>query len=149
MEGLLLSDAPCPGVVPPLEDATIDLLEKIGTFDGIGGKKGIPEGVRTHFRGSVKALREYDAGPLPKGKEPKCLAIWAGQGVWETVGEDVRRRFEGEKGNENGAQEWMMEPRKKFGGNGWERLVGRVETKVVEGNHFSIMRQPQVRQKFA
>ena len=43
---------------------------------------------------------------------------------------------------------WLLDDRKGLGGtgDGWETLVDRAKLKIfpVEGNHFSIMREPYV-----
>jgi len=145
--GLILIDAPCPETMPPLPLETVDLLEQIGTFDSIKRKgPGVPANVRQHFVASLEALKKYHPlllGPLKTS--PPCVAIWARNGVWESVPEQKRMSLTGKKERvENKAQDWIMEPRKDFGGNGWEKLIPGIECEIVDGDHFSIMRMPKV-----
>ncbi|KAK3994996.1 putative polyketide synthase [Cladorrhinum sp. PSN332] len=144
---LTFIDSPCPKRLPPLPLETIGLLEKVGAFDGLKKSgKGMREGVRKHFEGSVGALKGYNPARLPKGvKIGRVTAIWARYGVWETVGEEMRKRFGStERGKKNAARDWMMDSRGSFGPSGWEELISGTEVKceVVNGDHFSIMRTP-------
>lgn len=146
--GLILIDSPCPKLLPPLPTQTIDLLARIGVFDPLSKEKiaEIPLAVREHFLGSINALKQYVPSPLDPAKAPpKCLAIWARQGVWESVPAEKHKLLREEAGLDNKAQNWLMDPRTDLGPNGWSELLPKVECTVLEGNHFSIMRQPQVR----
>jgi len=150
--GLILVDAPCPKTLPPLPVQTIDLLSRIGVFDGLSKKSKsatddtIPLTVRQHFLDSINALKQYTPTPIDAAKAPKhCLAIWARQGVWESVPADQHTQLREEAGMDNKARDWLMDPRESYEPNGSDRLLPNVECAVVEGNHFKIMRQPQVR----
>ena len=145
--GLILIDAPCPETMPPLPLETIDLLEQVGTFDTIKSKQpSVSLKVRQHFVASLEALKKYHPLLLgPMKKSPPCVAIWARHGVWESVTEPKRSMLVEKKERvRNKAQDWILEPRKDFGGNGWERLVPGVDCEVVDGDHFSMMRRPKV-----
>ncbi|KAK4464770.1 hypothetical protein QBC42DRAFT_220122 [Cladorrhinum samala] len=157
---LILIDSPCPKTLPALPVETIELLEKLGSFDGlktrdskgaaVAARSAIRDGVKKHFEGSVTALATYRPGTISNSESiGEVTAIWARYGVWETVGEEVRNRFggSGPQGQElNAARDWMMDPRSGFGPGGWDELVPgkQVRCEVVKGDHFSIMRRPGV-----
>jgi iron transport multicopper oxidase len=149
IDSLILIDAPCPKSLPPLPTQTIDLLDKIGAFDGLKGRSSsqMRSGVREHFAGSVNSLKQYKPVSIPSQSVPKSVSVlWARDGVWETVGEDVRRQNGGIQGGVNAAEDWIMDPRKDKGPNGWETLLpgASIECKIVPGDHFTIMRRPGV-----
>ena len=156
VDSLILIDAPCPKVLPPLPMETVDLLEEIGAFDGLkqsAGRRGHPcksamrDGVRDHFAGSVNALKQYHPTPLPQSSAPTSVTVlWAHHGVWDSVGDDVRRQFEAREGPRDLAKDWMMESRSSYGASGWESLLpgADIECYIVPGDHFSIMRKPGV-----
>ncbi|KAJ6178070.1 Acyl transferase/acyl hydrolase/lysophospholipase [Penicillium mononematosum] len=160
IESLVLIDAPCPSVYPPLPIETVDLLETIGVFDGLKNDKrgstplkqsSIPQAVREHFIGSIKALKAYEPKPIPfSSQAPKSvLALWAQNGVWETVGEERKSRFQDLariRGNQ--AEDWILDPRGNAGPNGWDSLVSGVPVTcaVIPGDHFTMMRNPGVKE---
>lgn len=90
----MLIDAACPSKLPPLPLETIALLEKVGAFDGMKGKKKggmIRDGVKSHFAGSVGALKRYRPRAMTRGEAAgiRSLAvIWRGEGC----GRRLRRR---------------------------------------------------------
>lgn len=43
------------------------------------------------------------------------------------------------------SKDWQTMPRSSFGPCGWDRLVGDLVIHVVDGDHESIMRPPEVR----
>lgn len=153
VDSLVLIDAPCPCALPPLPLETIALLEKVGAFDGMNGKKkgGIRDGVKAHFAGSVGALKRYRPKAMARGEAAgirSVAVIWARRGVWETVGEEVRERYceKGEGGGGNKAGDWIMDPRGKVAADGWDVLMpgAGIRCESVEGDHFGIMRRPGV-----
>ncbi|KAI9824128.1 MAG: hypothetical protein M1819_001083 [Sarea resinae] len=154
INSLVLIDSPCPKTLPPLPIETIDLLEAIGAFNGLkderapsSSKTAVREDLRDHFAGSLSALRQYQPIAIPESKAPKSVtALWARNGVWETVGEKTRSKFESKAAHGNLAEDWMMDPRSSYETNGWEALLpGATFTcDVVSGDHFSIMRRPGV-----
>jgi iron transport multicopper oxidase len=161
IESLVLIDAPCPSVYPPLPIETVDLLETIGAFDGLKNDKrngstpskqnSIPQRVCEHFIGSIKALKAYEPKPLPVSSQgPKSVsALWAQNGVWETVSEAKKSQFQDLarlRGNQ--AEDWILDPREDAGPNGWDSLVPGVPVAcaVVPGDHFTMMRNPGVKE---
>ena len=178
VSSLILVDAPCPKILPPLTLETVDLLEMIGALDGlkqkakreqqrnltetmeVGGSQPQPqaqtpirEGVRAHFSGSIDALEAYQPEAIPMVKAPKSVTIlWARNGVWENVDPSAIEKYNGERkksavAEANAAADWILDPRTSFGPGGWESLLpgAKIECRVIEGDHFSIMRDPCVR----
>ncbi|KAI1498991.1 hypothetical protein F5X99DRAFT_420173 [Biscogniauxia marginata] len=153
VECLILIDAPCPMILPPLPLETIDVLEKIGAFSGLQKRSTVSsaprmrEGVRDHFHSSVNALKSYQPTPIDSDQAlTNVTAIWARNGVWETVGENVRSRYEKSTRGESAVRDWIMDQREDYGANGWEMLLPEVEIicEVVTGDHFNMMRHPGV-----
>ncbi|KAK0667056.1 putative polyketide synthase [Cercophora samala] len=150
IESLTLIDAPCPASLPPLSIETISLLDEVGAFKGLknnkkAGKIKMKEAVHAHFVGSVNALEKYK--PAAMGNKPSPViksvtVVWAQNGVWDTVGPEVKAKHIQGLGKRNAAVDWMMDTRSDFGPNGWETLLpgGEIQCKVVEGDHFTMMR---------
>ncbi|KAK5652180.1 hypothetical protein OQA88_10823 [Cercophora sp. LCS_1] len=144
---LVFIDAPCPKYLPPLPTETIELLEKIGAFDGLKDRKTkMRDGVKEHFAGSVNALKQYRPAILDAVGIESVTVLWARHGVWETVGEGTRTKFGGQDKTGNAARDWIMDPRKSFDANGWDELLpgAHIKCEVVTGDHFSIMRKPGI-----
>lgn len=172
---LVLIDAPCPATLPPLPLETVVLLQQIGAFDGLAERKAgqtdgkqknkeregvgassssLREGVRQHFAGSIGALKHYRPRAIPSNKTTKMqvTVIWAEDGVWETVGNEARLRWQnsktsgntaGEDGSGNAARDWIMDPRRNAGRpDGWDLLLpgAKISCRTVRGDHFGIMR---------
>lgn len=151
VEKLVLIDAPCPNRLPPLPVETVQVLENIGAFGGLKDQRGgaeIRKGVKEHFSGSINALKGYTPSALRSSMSDRMRVtiFWAKSGVWETVGPEVRARFESSAGGKNIAKDWMMDKRTDQGPGGWDALVpgAKVECEVVTGDHFSIMRRPNI-----
>lgn len=173
---LVLIDAPCPATLPPLPLETVELLQEIGAFDGLVDKSAaqtsgkqkdkrrhgiaaasssssLRQGVRQHFTGSIGALRHYRPRAIPSDKTAgmQVSVIWAENGVWETVGEEIRLGWErsrgsgnsADNGGANAARDWIMDPRRNGGGpDGWDLLLAGadISCRTVAGDHFGIMR---------
>ncbi|KAK3369970.1 hypothetical protein B0H63DRAFT_564230 [Podospora didyma] len=155
VDSLTLIDAPCPKSLPPLPIETIELLEKVGAFDGLKNKRAgtkaakMRDGVRDHFAGSVNSLKQYRPTALSKsesGSIKSVTALWARHGVWETVGQEIKAKYVGTEGAVNAARDWIMDPRQSFEASGWETILpgARIKCEVIVGDHFSIMRKPGI-----
>ncbi|KAK0739379.1 hypothetical protein B0T21DRAFT_285107 [Apiosordaria backusii] len=148
VRSLTLIDAPCPASLPPLPLETVSLLEKVGAFDGLKNrhKTTIRKGVHAHFVGSVNALERYRPVTISTSMIKSVTVIWAQNGVWDTVGPEVKAKHVQGVGAKNAARDWMMDTRSDFGPNGWETLLSGAEIKceVIEGDHFTIMRDSGV-----
>ena len=154
VRGLFLIDSPCPGTLPPLPAPTFDILDQAGIFAGMkkNGRE-IPLATKQHFLKSVQALENWVRMPIGEGglvrRLGNVVAIWGKDGMWEGVSEEDRRKGESVAGGEQGvglvAKNWLLGKRSDYGACGWDALTGReVECHVVDGNHFSIMKVPQV-----
>lgn len=165
VERLLLIDAPCPVTLPPVPASLVRFFDRIGLF---GGKQQGDDGDPTaraptwlleHFDSSVANLQRYTPKAISTTttttpsqlSPPKTFAIWAREGVCE--GGDPRPGRLGddddddeEAGNSSKSQKWLLDPRVDFGPNGWDELLGRgnVSGVGVPGNHFTMMREPNV-----
>lgn len=162
---LVLIDAPCPATLPPLPLETVELLQEIGAFDGLTDKtaskqkdkersSSLRQGVRQHFAGSIGALKHYHPRAIPSKRTVgmKVSVIWAQHGVWDTVGEEARLRWESsrtsgngtvQEGAANAARDWIMDPRRHGSGpDGWDLLLPgmNISCGTVKGDHFGIMR---------
>ncbi|KAH8601091.1 PKS16 protein [Bisporella sp. PMI_857] len=145
---LLFMDSPCPRTLPPLPAPTLDILEKAGLFDGMDKSgKGISEETRQHFLASVRTLEHFDPKPIRSTfRLGHVAAIWAKDGMLEGVSEEKRIALSDSDDQIAGeAKNWLFGERKDYGPAGWDKLAGKkVECHIVAGNHFSIMKAPQV-----
>ena len=157
IKGLIMIDSPCP---KPLQmpDPTIELMEQTGMFIGMkraGQAKETPMPLTTkqHLVGCVKALKVYDPVPMLQGQQPEHkFIIWAKEGVFEKMSEEVEAAAKVEWAEEPETEgwvglrkDWLTSPRTSFGPNGWDRLVGDgVDCVAIDGDHFSIMNVPAV-----
>jgi hypothetical protein len=73
---------------------------------------------------------------------PPTLLIWARDGVCKNP-DDPRPP---PQDDDPKSMKWLLENRTDFGTNGWERLLGEENCKMVsiDGNHFSMMKPPVV-----
>ncbi|KAK4176239.1 hypothetical protein QBC36DRAFT_352777 [Triangularia setosa] len=150
VQSLTLIDAPCPASLPPLPTETISLLDKVGAFDGLknkqrAGKTAMRKSVHAHFVGSVAILEKYKPVTMWKGSTPmikSVTVVWARNGVWDTVGPEVKAKHTQSLGVKNAARDWMMDTRSDFGPNGWETLLpdAQIQCRVAEGDHFTIIK---------
>ena len=153
VKNLIMIDSPCPGILPPLPAPTLTVLDKAGVFDGLRTMgKGIPEATKTHFLRSVAALEKWSPGPLSSlsGGPQQVDIVWGKSGVLEAMTEKQRKlcnkNWEKTGAAAVEARDWLFGDRKGYGAEGWDRLIGtgNVRCHVVEGNHFSMMKAPQV-----
>ena len=161
--GLVIIDAVSPASMPPLPLHTVDILKVAGTWDsadvseeGPTRQRGRSEGMQLHFKASIRALEAYKPSPLPRllpggGKQGvACRAIWARHGALQHVGPDnlqlVKILYGEELEHLNAMQDWLLfSKHDDFGSHGWNELVGGpVESTVIDGHHFSIIRPPAV-----
>ncbi|KAH7374244.1 PKS16 protein [Cadophora sp. MPI-SDFR-AT-0126] len=145
---LMFIDSPCPHTLPPLPAPTLDILENAGLFDGMDKSgKGIPEETRQHFLASVRTLEHFEPVPLAKdAKIENVVAVWAKDGMLEGLSEEKKIGVNlSDDDIANEARNWLFGVRSDYGPAGWDKLVGRkVECSVVSGNHFSVVKAPQM-----
>ena len=154
VKGLILLDAPCPTTLPPLPMDTIGLLEGLGVFDQIKRREAegrVSTTTLKHFASSIGALENYSIEPLPQTKptQPICRIIWARHGVLEGLSTDKREGFlaphSHDVANFDRIQRWLMTSRENYSPNGWDKLVTtEIKCSIVDGDHFSMMRDPKV-----
>ena len=138
VDQLLLIDAPCPTELPPLPTSLVRFFDSIGLF----GDSKAPEWLLEHFDSTVENLAHYKPAPLPAAKAPKSITIWAREGV---CGDPTAPR-PGQTEQENRSQRWILDNRTDFSPNGWQKLLGKDKTRGVgvQGNHFTMFREPNV-----
>ncbi len=161
--GLILLDMRVPRPMPDGLELTMDILDQVGLTAGIkrAGKAfgAISDMLRQHLLSTVKQLMVYNAQPMPEGKRPlKTVIIWAKKGMIDVIKEqgleipEWAQEIEEMDGNVMedeglGLVGWFYGKRTDFGPNGWDKLLGDVETHVVEGaDHFSLVSPPIVRE---
>jgi len=73
-------------------------------------------------------------------KAPKVYAIWCQDGVCKEESDPRPDPYP------YGHAQWLLENRTDFGPNLWDAMVGaeNVKTASVSGNHFSMMKSPNV-----
>ncbi|KAL8790015.1 MAG: hypothetical protein Q9195_006564 [Heterodermia aff. obscurata] len=138
VQKLLLIDAPCPVLFPPLPKSLVRFFDTIGLF----GPGKSPAWLLEHFDATVANLSLYNPGAVDVSEAPSSFAIWAREGVCK---EPSKANFDlGEEDNKSVG--WMLNDRTDVGPNGWDILlgVGKVSGVGMAGNHFTMMREPNV-----
>lgn len=145
---LILLDCPCPLRLETLPARLHVFLDQIGLLGtGLGTA---PKWLLPHFEYAIKALDAYEPRSLllddPAKAPQKTFAVWATEGVCPDP--DDRRRLIPPREDDTTSMEWLLNDRTDFGANGWEELLPGGEEKMrfatIEGNHFTMMRKPQV-----
>jgi iron transport multicopper oxidase len=142
VQSLLLIDAPCPTVLPPMPSSLIEFLESKGLFSQLqdvsaptsGGKRQI---LLKHFDSTVKNLALYNPIPITSVTyAPQTVIVWAREGV-----SNGSRPISRSSVRSNVTEPWILDDRTDFGPRGWETLlpVQNISTVSVPGNHFSMM----------
>ena len=138
---LALIDAPCPLIIEPLPSSLHRFFGSIGLLgEGDGALEKLPSWLLPHFAASVQALSTYTAQKIDPAKTPKVFAIWCEDGVCKNP-EDPRP-----DPYPYGHAQWLLENRVDFGPNLWDEYIpkSKIFTRQMEGNHFSMMRDPYV-----
>ncbi|KAL8939701.1 MAG: hypothetical protein Q9216_003215 [Gyalolechia sp. 2 TL-2023] len=143
VESLILLDSPCPIRLEPLPSRLHHFFADIGLLGGEGQE--IPPWLLPHFEASIKALAEYEPGSIKdEALAPRVLAIWARHGVCRYP-DDPRPPASLPHEEDPKSMTWLLENRTDFGFNEWDALVGAeaIETTSLEGNHFTLMKEPE------
>jgi thioesterase domain-containing protein len=74
------------------------------------------------------------------GLETICLAIWAREGVFQNSFDTTAL---GEIAPD-AVDDWLLFPRTSYDSTGWDELLPNYKSIVLDGNHFTIMKQPLV-----
>ncbi|KAI1345461.1 Alpha/Beta hydrolase protein [Xylaria sp. FL0043] len=108
-------------------------------------REGEEDATQTHFIGSMRMLGKYHPLPLPQPGLHATL-LWAKNGVLETLEQDSAATGNGGSfSGVNAASNWVLKPRLDYGPHGWDMLIQiNIQCRVVEGDHFSIMKTPVV-----
>ena len=153
VEQLILIDSPCPTTLEPMPKALVEYLEKIGTF-GPPQKQTSPtsryqvarQQLAAHFEGSVRCLETYHATPLANTNNLVTHLFEASHGVYHAPEKAQLPPPDAELEDSSCAQ-WILYDREQGAAvRDWSALLGDVKIKEtrLEGNHFSIMRKPNV-----
>ncbi|GFF67491.1 conidial yellow pigment biosynthesis polyketide synthase [Aspergillus lentulus] len=138
VQSLILIDAPCPAVLPPMTPSLIDYLASKGVFGQSHGTSAPKAGekrqsILKHFDFTVASLTLYKPRPIISLTDaPETLIIWAREGV--NGDHNVSQ-------SSNPTESWILDNRSDFGPHGWETVlpVQRISTIPVSGNHFTMM----------
>ncbi|KAI9801586.1 MAG: Type I Iterative PKS [Sarcosagium campestre] len=142
VEQLILIDAPCPLLLPPLPVSLVRFFDSIGLFGQDTQKGGSPPWLLEHFDSSVANLHRYKPKAIAALKAPQTFAIWARDGVCK----DPSDPRPGLREEDSKSKSWILDNRVDFGPNSWDELVGEnnIAAVGVAGNHFTMMREPNV-----
>lgn len=142
VEKLILIDSPCPIRLEPLPARLHHFFDEIGLLGTGTGKT--PNWLLPHFEYSIKALTAYrpELKSIHDFKAPPTLLIWATDGVCGKPGDPKPPP----QADDPKSMKWLLENRTDFGPNGWDKLLGGANCKMVTvvGNHFTMMKPPVV-----
>ncbi|MCJ1478063.1 hypothetical protein MMC13_006738 [Lambiella insularis] len=141
VERLILIDSPCPLIIEALPLSLHRWFNDIGLLgDPDSGAKKLPAWLLPHFQSSITALSTYCARQMDPAKAPKTFAIWCEDGICKLPTDPRPDPYP------YGHAQWLLENREDFGPELWDALVGRenVVCQRVSGNHFSMMKAPNV-----
>lgn len=142
VQSLLLIDAPCPAVLPPMPSSLIDFLESKGLFSQFQDVSAPTSGWKRqsllkHFESTVKNLALYNPIPIISAADaPKTVIIWAQKGV-----SNGSRPVSRSSVSSHVTESWILDDRSDFSPRGWETLlpIQNISTVSVPGNHFTMM----------
>ena len=142
VEKLILIDSPCPIRLEPLPARLHHFFDEIGLLGTGTGKT--PNWLLPHFEYSIKALTAYrpELKSTHDFNAPPTLLIWATDGVCGAPGDPKPPPQK----DDPKSMKWLLENRKDFGPNGWDKLLGPENCTMVKvvGNHFTMMKPPVV-----
>ncbi|KAJ5768708.1 ketoacyl-synt-domain-containing protein [Penicillium odoratum] len=151
VERLYLVDSPCPLVIPPMPPNLIKFLDSIDRFSGKAksSEHAPAEPVKPmgslHVTQTLISLEAYMPEALPPGICPPRTTYYVAK---NGVNNQSDVQLPDISDRDRRVMTWLLEDRTGMGGlgDGWEMLVGGELLKVypVEGNHFSIMKEPDV-----
>ncbi|MCJ1434804.1 hypothetical protein MMC27_004174 [Xylographa pallens] len=140
-ERLFLIDSPCPINLEPLPSSLLHFVDSMGL---LGTQKSPPDWLIPHFEASIVNLAAYAPCPMDPLEAPKTLIIWARDGLCKDPKDQTFPRSAGEAKS----VKFLLDNRLDLGPKGWEKLVGEenILTMPVQGNHFTMIRDPDVKQ---
>jgi iterative type I PKS product template protein len=141
VERLILIDSPCPIDLEPLPSSLLHFIDSIGLL-GSQNSRGTPEWLIPHFEASIANLTAYKPQPMGPSKAPKTYVIWGRDGLLK----DHRGKQYARSADEATSITFLLDSRANIGFNGWEKLLGaeNMTASDVEGNHFTMIRDPIV-----
>ncbi|KAH8592115.1 hypothetical protein B0O99DRAFT_689896 [Bisporella sp. PMI_857] len=146
VNGLIIIDIPGPHdadmtkVTPP----TMDVINQIGMLSGIdrsySDSSTQVQRLKRHMLSTVTCFSKLKPVPMTSGRQPgKTVVIWATKDILP------KTAISSGATNELCLDAWFYPSRFEFGPKGWDALVGEgLEWSKVEGDHFSIMTNPEV-----
>ncbi|KAL3469059.1 hypothetical protein BJX99DRAFT_265554 [Aspergillus californicus] len=142
---LLLIDAPCPAVLPPMSKRFIRSLEKRGVLPSAGLQSEVQRRrIISNFQKTVHQLSRYKPSSFISSKPSlQAVIVSAQEGVPPTSETASHEHQPGDA-----IQRWILQERTDFSGySGWDQLLpqDRITVTSAAGNHFSMMEQPNVK----
>lgn len=139
VERLFLVDSPCPIDLEPLPSSLLHFIDSLGL---LGTRGTSPDWLIPHFQATVKNLASFTPRPIDSVNAPKTLIILARDGLLKDAKNQTFPRSSGEAKS----VKWLLDSRRGIGTYGWEKLLGDENIIVmnVPGNHFSVIREPDV-----
>jgi thioesterase domain-containing protein len=158
VQGIIMLDSPYPQPRPDMPEPTVEILQPTGLFRVINAngkpETDIPLVGKQHVVSTFKAVKRYSPIPMNPDRRPAhVFLMWAKYGVYDFMADVVKEssRVMSTQGNAASAKSplietWQSMERSSCGPCGWEELLGRdgVECSVIDGDHESIMIQPDV-----
>lgn len=169
VQGLLLIDMKVPRPNLSIAPPTMDAVGQANLVTHVHGERGdgasssntadMAQAVKEHLLASALCVRKYEPRPLRRRPLGGTYLIWARWGLCDTLCnardlEDVGRGLPADPAGKNvmfdndlDMRTFLFSKRRVFGMNGWDKLVGGadgLETAVIDGDHFSIVRKPHV-----
>ncbi|KAE8321385.1 melanin synthase [Aspergillus sergii] len=151
IHNLILIDAPCPTVLPPMSSSLIKYLNSIGILGQMQNDDSkLPHAVSRcildHFDATIKNLGVYDPtrSQLSAALAPRTSIIWAREGVCDGLS-DLRLKANPSLAVDATAS-WILDKRNDFGSGGWETLLPArsISSSSVPGNHFTMMQPSNI-----
>ena len=138
-ERLFLIDSPCPINLEPLPSSLLHFVDSMGL---LGTQSSPPDWLIPHFEASIANLAAFTPHPMNSLEAPKTLIIWARDGLCKDPKDQRFLRSAGEVKS----VKFLLDNRHDVGSYGWDKLLGEenIITMTVQGNHFTMMRQPDV-----
>ena len=138
-ERLFLIDSPCPIKLEPLPSSLLHFIDSMGL---LGTQRSPPAWLIPHFEASIVNLTAFAPCPMDPMEAPKTLIIWARDGLCKDPKNQNFVRTPGEAKS----VKFLLDDRHDLGANGWDKLIGEenIITIPVQGNHFTMMREPNV-----
>lgn len=139
VERLFLVDSPCPIELEPLPSSLLHFVVSLGL---LGTRGALPDWLIPHFQATMKNLASFTPRPMDPVHAPKTLIMLARDGLLKDAKDQTFPRA----GGEAKSVRWLLDSRRGIGTYGWEKLLGDENIIVmnVPGNHFSVIRQPDV-----